>query len=230
MWCAPAWSSTLLSAPPTPCASTGGAAPTTRAVSAYAWAEWAPWRRKTFHPRLGHGRWVLMLPFPQPSPVRTTKNTGPAAQPTPLTATAMPASCECPLLRPAQPPTPQLPASACPHQPSSTPHRAFPEGSKSEGCFCPEGSTLFSTSMEICVSSECVGESGTGGQDGPHGCGWKGWGLPDGGVALWLWAGPDGLGAGLMGGRLSLGAEAQPSGPDSRSSGPEAGPGVPEPC
>lgn len=40
---------------------------------------------------------------------------------------------------------------------------AFPEGSKSEGCFCPEGSTLFSTSVEICVSTECVGCLG------PHG-------------------------------------------------------------
>ncbi|XP_055987580.1 mucin-5AC-like [Sorex fumeus] len=34
---------------------------------------------------------------------------------------------------------------------------ALPEGSISEGCFCPEGSILFSTSTEICVSTECTG-------------------------------------------------------------------------
>lgn len=102
----------------------------------------------------------LASPSTQPSPARLTRCIGPVAPPTPPPATAAtaPALCKCcPLSQTPEPlrgPPPPWRAQG-PGQPSA-PHRALEDaGPVTEGCFCPEDMTLFSTSMDICVPAGC---------------------------------------------------------------------------
>ena len=98
----------------------------------------------------------------QPSPALLTRSTGPAAPPTPPTATGVtaPASSMCLPLPPIAPRAPRV-ASPCPggHRGQADPLlpcRPLEDISPiTEGCFCPEGMTLFSPDTEVCVHAGC---------------------------------------------------------------------------
>lgn len=95
----------------------------------------------------------MACPSVQPSPALPTRCTGPAVPPAPRTATAVtvPAWRKCPPFLP----RPQPQRAWGPGQPS-TPRSALQDaGPISEGCFCPEGMTLFSTNVDICVPAGC---------------------------------------------------------------------------
>lgn len=112
---------------------------------------------RSAQPRSGCRRapWVsgMACPSTQPSPALLTRCTGPAAPPAPPTAMAVTASAwrRCPPSFPR--PRPQR--AEGPRQPSASRSALQYAGPVSEGCFCPEGMTLFSTSVDICVPTGC---------------------------------------------------------------------------
>lgn len=97
--------------------------------------------------------WLLS---PQPSPAPPTRCTSPAAPPTRPTATGAtaPASCTC-LPLPPVPPEPQRGGHRSQNTPPLPCRVLQNAGPITEGCFCPEGMTLFSASKEVCVPTGC---------------------------------------------------------------------------